>query len=120
MLVVLINASVNVSDDLYSHWYSPNAVGDTGESYNKIDHVLEYVVEICLGATNFFPEHRSAQTTNNAFHKAFLLDVAKQELSLMTLNEKMEEQSNAFKQLPTFIKKPFTEDAGPPPKSSLS
>ncbi len=116
----MLNVSVNVSDDLYCNWYSSNSCEDTGATYNKIDHVLEYVVEICMGVKNFFPEHRIPQNTHNAIHKIFIYDITSPVLALLSPSYFPDDRRNRFFFIPVLNKTLFSEKDSPPPKLNFA
>ena len=120
MLAVLLNASVNVDDDLYNHWSANPVTEADNASYNKIDFVIEYVVEVCFGADNFFPEHRNPNIPRNAFHKTFLYCLTSRDLPSNVAQHFDVQRQDAFRRVLDFHKQNLVDDASPPPKSSLS
>jgi hypothetical protein len=73
MIAILVNACVKADDDLYNEWNTNSGNVQTDITFNRIDHLVEFVVEVCFGMDNFFPEHHSDTTNHNDLHKLFKL-----------------------------------------------
>ena len=122
MLALLINASINVDDDLYIHWFAVTnnqPIEHNDDDYNKIDHVLEYVVEVCFGIQNFFPEHRSHNHTQNIIPKAILIATPSTDFN-PTQKTLSQQHLNCFTPISNHLKTTFLETDSPPPQPLIS
>ena len=70
------NAIIKADDDLYADWVTNNGNESVDVSFNRMDHVVEYVVEVWFGVENFFPEQNTNETNHNTFHKTFTLYIS--------------------------------------------
>jgi hypothetical protein len=76
MIGILINACVKTDDDLFMDRQSASNNQESAISFNRIDHIFEYVVEVCIGMDNFFPEQKNNSANHSESHKIYKLFIA--------------------------------------------